>query len=175
MEVDANVLLPSFCRALEDEIQEAQKQKSGHLIVDGRVLDQAPGSYLYAFIAESDFHPLDDSPVEVWIGATFSRGMVSSFDGQTIVLELDEFLGEQVPQATLFSQPWYLLDELRKFLLEQAARSADEESLFDLPLKVLGKMQPSLGYSDAIVEEAIRQVPPSGPVSYTHLTLPTKA
>jgi len=136
-EVTARLLVPAFCRALEGEIQEAQKQKSGHLVVDGRVLDQAPGSYLYSFTAEGDFHPLDDSPVEVRIGASSSKGVVSSFDRQTIVLELEEFLGEQISQATLFSEPWYLLDELRKFLIEQITGYGEKGSLFDLPQSLI--------------------------------------
>jgi len=157
MEVITESLLPSFCRALEDEMQEAKKQTSGYIVNDGRILDQTSGAYLYIFTVDGDFYIPDDSPVEVRIGSSSSQGTISSFDGHSLIIEIGDFIGEEVSQATLIAQPWYLLDELRAFLVQQLVKPIRDQYTFDLPMKILGRVEARLDRYDDIVEEIAKQ------------------
>lgn len=157
MEVITDSLLPGFCKALEDEILEAKKKTSGYIINDGRILDQTSGAYLYVFTADGDFYIPDDSPVKVKVGQSSSEGIISSFDGQTLIIEIVDFIGEKVSQATLIAQPWYLLEELRNFLVQQLVKPRGDQYTFDLPMKTLGRVKARLDRYHDIVEEVVQQ------------------
>lgn len=130
-------LISEFHQALDDEIREARQGKGRqHTLHDGRRIGAHEGTFLYSFNADFEIFLPDDSPVEVRAGSTTVRGFVVSVEGLTIILELQEDLGEEVPRAVMGSEPWYLLEALKERLAD--ALNPETSLNAQLAQKVLG-------------------------------------
>lgn len=126
--MELSSLIAEFHKALDDEIEEARKGRGQqYRLHDGRRLGAHNGKFLYTFFLDVEVHVPDDNPVEVELKQpkeSRTRGSVVAVEGLTIMLELEDDLGEEIPSSVLRSEPWYLLEELKKRLSENLSKGA---------------------------------------------------
>lgn len=117
----------SECKsALDEEIRAAKKTPASRIYLsDGRLLSSRQTSdgskFIYSFSADSEIKFPDDSPIEVKVSGRDISGELVSSAGFDVVIALSADLGKEVPQASLSSTPWFLLDRLKLRLDELLA------------------------------------------------------
>ncbi|NMD72631.1 AAA family ATPase [Bacillus sp. DNRA2] len=85
-------------------------------ISDGKCLRKTDKGATYWFMLASDVFLPDSTPIRVEYKDQKYFGQIISVEGFDIILELDTFFGENIEEATLFSEPWELLVSLSKRL-----------------------------------------------------------
>ncbi|MEW9053059.1 MAG: AAA domain-containing protein [Neobacillus sp.] len=90
------------------------KEQGGTLysIINGKFLyrDAATSVYLFTLVSEV-FFP-DGTPVRIELGSNSVYGEILSVEGFEIELKVESFIGEEIKQAKMYSEPWQLLVEL---------------------------------------------------------------
>ncbi|HMR67207.1 MAG TPA: AAA domain-containing protein [Anaerolineae bacterium] len=119
---------PEFIRAIDDEIQ-ALRTKGGQktYLSDGRYLGVRDGAYIYSFTADTELKFPDETPVDLEYQRRKYEGKILSIDGFDIVLALQDFLGDNIATAILYTEPWFLLEALKERLI--AIRSISNQEL----------------------------------------------
>lgn len=118
----AAALVDSFCAALDLEIEVERKWGGkGYLITDGRLVCEHQGWADYLFLLEAEVTVPDGSPVRVELDHLTAEGHLVSKDGNEVLLELDANIGDQVSQATMYCEPWRLLQALQQRLRDLVA------------------------------------------------------
>ncbi len=110
---------PQFISALNDEI-EALRTKGGQktYLSDGQYLGMRDGAYIYSFTADTELKFPDETPVDLEYQRQRYEGKIVSIDGFDVVLALQQFLGDRIATAILFTEPWFLLEALKERLTE---------------------------------------------------------
>lgn len=112
----ANVeTIHEFVEALKEEIFAAKRSGSGTRarLLDGRLIDQTPGLFIYSFYVENVLALPDDTPVEVVIGERSTKGYVIQIKGLEVIVGIEEKQGDSIPEAILVSNLSYLLEILK--------------------------------------------------------------
>jgi hypothetical protein len=118
----AAALVDRFCAALDLEIEAERKWGGkGYLITDGRLVCEHQGWADYLFLLEAEVTVPDGSPVRVELDDLTIEGHLVSKDGNEVLLQLDANIGDQVSQATMYCEPWRLLQALQQRLRDLAA------------------------------------------------------
>lgn len=108
-----------FKEALRLEIEyQREEGGKGYAVLDGQLLAEGTAGFLYLFRFEFDVALPDDAPVRLEVGPERVKGTVVAADGYEILLELERSIGDCVPEAMLYCEPWELLEALAKRLEE---------------------------------------------------------
>ena len=106
-------------RALQMEIKHLKtKGGSRYTITDGKCLRRHDKGATYWFLLASDVLLPDDAPIRVEYKNLNIPGSILSVEGFDVVLDLERYIGEEVEEAFLYSEPWELLEALMKRLDE---------------------------------------------------------
>jgi len=106
-----------FRAALRDEITAIRKNGGQRThILNGRSLGQRGQDYIYSFSVENELHIPDDTSIDLEYQKQRYEGQVVSTVGFDLILALNAHIGNFVPSATLYTEPWFLLEELQKRL-----------------------------------------------------------
>ena len=73
---------------------------------------------MYAFETEQELYLTDDSPIRVEFNDKLIKGEIISSQGYELVINIYEDIGEHVRTAEFTGEPWELLVELQKRLIE---------------------------------------------------------
>ena len=117
-------LTKELIQSLEEEIDFLKNPKgrgrSGNIvkIFNGRFLREISGLSIYLFNLESFLTALDDSPAKIEIkGYTYSAQVLLT-QGLEVEIGIERSFGSFIPEATLQTDSWYLLELLKKKLQE---------------------------------------------------------
>jgi len=136
-------------RALEDEIRAGQTDPTRAFVVrEGRRVPGAQYGYLYRFTAEAPRHLPPESPVRFTTnGRVDIPGILVAAEQVGVLLQLREDLGDQVPQGTVTSEPWFVYAALRDRLNDVL----EEHSSFpEVTRAILGQQEPLVRPNDNI-------------------------
>lgn len=131
------------CFALSDEIKAMQSSRaSATHLYDGRYLGNSDGLHLYEFPTDFELHLPDECKIKLRLKSSTISGVVLACHKSSIVVGLNELAGEEISSADLLSEPWYLLDAQRDFLL----KACEEGSSRNLTLasRLLGIERPDI-------------------------------
>lgn len=108
-----------FKWALQDEIT-ALRSSGGQktFISDGRHIANREGLNIYSFTADSELRFPDDTRVDVEYKGVKHEGSIVSIAGFDLIIALQDYIGDSIPTAVLYTAPWFLLEELQKRLSE---------------------------------------------------------
>lgn len=124
--------LREFHIALSDEISAAREQGGRKItIADGRYLGSRDRYFLYSFTTDSELKFPDDTPVDLELRGQKIRGYILSVHQFDLILGLEEHIGNEVASARLSTEPWFLLEELKKRLENVAANTSEENALIE--------------------------------------------
>jgi hypothetical protein len=106
------VYLKEWQQALENEILYLKKYGSNkYRVTDGRLLSN-DGTFTYYFdTAFSLKIPVGSSITLVW-GGVKQGGRTLSSEGKGIIVQLEQSLGDLIPDAYIYHDPWELLEQL---------------------------------------------------------------
>jgi hypothetical protein len=111
-------MLSQMDLALVDEINAQSKKPGNHVAVDGELIAEYSGQYLYIFMLQDSWEPQDDTPVKIKLhGAQEIKGLIVTSTGTTITIATDNPLPtEALHKITLADDPTQLLERLREVL-----------------------------------------------------------
>ncbi len=114
--------LTKMIGALGLEIAEIKKRGGSNTVElhGGEARGAAAGSFLYSFVLHEEVHLREDAPVRATVGAEDVGGMVVSLGEGTVVVGLEKDFGPRIPFARLVTDDSFLLEALRKKLIEVA-------------------------------------------------------
>jgi hypothetical protein len=132
--------------AVHDEITRAREDRSRSFeILNGRLICEVEGGYLYVFESESEIGIPADSPVQVAVtGADTVAGSLLGMADFEVTLVLQTPLGQEVPRARLSADPWFILEQLAIRLTECREKP---ELLCGLAAAVIGETKLAPGSS----------------------------
>ncbi len=128
-------ILGEMDTALADEIKaQSTKRSADHVAVDGKLVAEESGRYVYVFSLQDPWEPEDDTPVRVRIsGIPAIRGTIVSSTGTMITVATDSPLPpEGLRRVELVDNATELLERLREALKN------NDEGPAQLGSKVLG-------------------------------------
>ncbi|MBM7655326.1 AAA domain-containing protein [Neobacillus cucumis] len=99
-------------QALQSEIQFLKKFGSNKFLVSNGRLLSTDGSYSYYFETTTSLRIPVGSSVRLEWGSMSQQGRVLSSEGKGVILALEQSFGDLISEATLFHDPWELLDHL---------------------------------------------------------------
>jgi hypothetical protein len=111
-------------QALSEEIDALKnlkgKNKGGNAvnIFNGRFLREISGLNVFVFNLENFLTALDDSPAEIDIAGYRYSAQILLTQGLEVEIGIERFSSNFIPQATLYSNSWYLLELLKKKMEE---------------------------------------------------------
>lgn len=106
-----------FQIALRDEIKAIRKNGGQRTnLLNGRSLGQRGQEHIYSFSMENELHIPDDSRIDLEYQKQRYEGQIISTVGFDLILALNAHIGSFIPSATLYTEPWFLLEELQKRL-----------------------------------------------------------
>ena len=99
-------------KALQNEISYLKKYGSNKFIItNGRFLS-SEGSFTYYFDTAFSLQVPVGASIRVEWGGWKQRGRVLSSEGKGIIIALEQSFGDLISEATLFHDPWELLEQL---------------------------------------------------------------
>lgn len=113
---DQKDLISQFIEALISEIEALKKGRGGSIVTvhDGNFIRQEGPFFVYVFSTESPLVVMDDAPAEVEVGASRFPGQIISVQGSEVAVGIEHDFGQNIPQAKIITNLWYLLEALRK-------------------------------------------------------------
>lgn len=120
MELSLSNLLSEFQEALKQEIDYIKKHGGGKTFTatNGKLLHRAGPHSIYLFDISIFLPSIEDAEVTVAIEKEVAKGTITRLSGFEIELSLDKYFGDIIPQATVSSEPWKLLETLSQRLGE---------------------------------------------------------
>jgi len=109
-------IIDEFIQALDEEIDAIKKGKGGSIVkvFNGRFLREISGLFIYVFNLENFLSVLDDSPAEIEVRGTRHHAQVLLTQGLEVEIGIEHSCGQFIPEATLHTNLWYLLELLKK-------------------------------------------------------------
>ncbi len=99
-------------QALQNEISYLKKfGGSRYIVTNGRLLSKDEHSSYYFDTASSLRVPVGSGIKLEWGGLT-STGRVLSSEGKGVILSIEQYFGDLIPEALLLHDPWELLEQL---------------------------------------------------------------
>ncbi|GAW27522.1 AAA domain-containing protein [Carboxydocella sp. ULO1] len=87
-------------------------------INDGQLLNESNQNYTYLFLLADEISLPDGNPVRIIYKNKTVYGEVVALEGFDIIIEVSDYIGNIVEEAELYSEPWNILEELKKRLKE---------------------------------------------------------
>jgi KaiC/GvpD/RAD55 family RecA-like ATPase len=146
--------IQEFIQALQEEIDALKKGKGGSIVkvFNGRLLRESSGYFIYLFHLENFLAAIDDTPAEIEIDGKKSQCSVMAVHGLDVQIALERDYGQNIAEARLQTNLWFLLESLRKKFEEMKSNPGDRlglsEKLFN-------------GISNIIVQQAAPVFAPS--------------
>ena len=117
MKNNFNKILNECVDALGMEIDELKTTHTrANNIYDGLFIGKEDGLYLYHFKLDEEIYLMDEAPIRVRIKNIEVPGITIYCETFEILLVLEEFIGDEIESAKLYSDPWKLLVELQERL-----------------------------------------------------------
>jgi DNA replication protein DnaC len=134
-------MLGSMDLALSDELKAQSKRPAQHVAINGTLLSEQSGLFIYVFTLCDPWEPQDDTPLKIKINRTQElRGTIVTSTGTTITIAIEEALPvESLNEIALIDDPSQLLERLR-----EALKSSSEE-VSQLGSKTFGLLPFSTG------------------------------
>lgn len=142
-------LFSEFIQALQQEIEVLKKRRGGNTVrlLNGRLLRETGGLWIYHFQMESILAALDDTPGEIEIDGRQYKCQIISVKGLEVHLALEKNFGPQIPEAVIQTNLWFLLELLcKKF--EDAGPSAG--TLFETSRRLFAGRSQTVTGSEAV-------------------------
>jgi hypothetical protein len=121
MAIDDEIMNPikEWQTALHEEVS-FLKSKGGSLytIINGKFLYKDTVSSVYLFTVVSEVFFPDGTPVRLELRTASVYGEIISAEGFEIELKIESYIGEEIKEAKMYSEPWQLLVELSNRLDE---------------------------------------------------------
>ena len=111
-------MLGSMDIALSDELKEQSKRPADHIAINGTLLSEQSGQFIYVFTLCDPWEPQDDTPLKIKINRTQElKGTIVTSTGTTITIATEEVLPpESLHEIALVDDPSQLLERLREAL-----------------------------------------------------------
>ncbi len=108
-----------FNEALDAEKRVLQ-QKGGRRqrLMDGKVICESNGLFLYSFESEAELNVPDDTPITIWFRGEPSSATLHSIVDFTVVIAIHEYWGKEIESIEISAEPWQLLEKLMEHLTE---------------------------------------------------------
>ncbi len=111
---ELNQIFVEIDQALNEEKNEIKKNPTGKIfITNGNYIGEKDRKKIYSFTIDKELFLPIDSPLAIEQKGKSIEGTLVSLDDVTIVLSLDEYIGDTVLSAILKTDPWYLIEKLR--------------------------------------------------------------
>lgn len=122
----ASSIIDEFIQALDEEITAIKKGKGGGIVkvFNGRFLREVSGFFVYVFNLENFLTVLGDSPADIQIRGSQYPAQVLLTQGLEAEIGIEHYCGEFIPEATLQTNLWYLLELLKKKFSEYQSGAA---------------------------------------------------
>ena len=135
-----DILLKEMIKALDDEILYLKKygEVSKFVCKNGVLIKNHEDQYVYEFILENPIIFQEDTPISINYGGQTIIGSIAKIEGVKIIIVINQFIGDKVPEIIVIANPYFLLEKLKEKLLEVKEKS-------DLPFKVLGERKAQIG------------------------------
>lgn len=119
-----------FKWALRDEVI-ALRSSGGQktFIAGGRHIANREGLNIYSFTADSELRFPDDTRVDIEYKGEKHEGVIVSIAGFDLIVALQDYIGDSIPTAILYTAPWFLLEELQKRLAEMENQPSTNDGL----------------------------------------------
>jgi len=112
-------ILSEMDAALADEIKAQSSRKSAeHVAVDGKLLAEESGHYIYSFSLKDSWEPEDDTPISIKVSSAPSlKGTIVTSTGSTITVATEQAIpAEALRQIEMINDSTQLLERLRDVL-----------------------------------------------------------
>jgi len=108
-------IISEFIQALEAEIKALKSGKGGTTtrIFNGRFINKYSDYYIYSFTLNNFLTVFDETPAEIDIRGQHYNALIFRSEGLNIEVGIDNFCGQSIPEATLLTNLWYLLEILK--------------------------------------------------------------
>jgi superfamily I DNA and/or RNA helicase len=127
-------LVSELIQAIDEEIDALKNPKGNNrginsvIVFSGRFLRKISGLNVYVFHIENFLVTLDDSPAEVEIDNRRISAQILLTHNLEVEIGLEQYLGDYIAKATLYTNSWYLWELLKKKLADNTnLRKADFE------------------------------------------------
>jgi molybdopterin-guanine dinucleotide biosynthesis protein len=110
-----SLIISEFIQALEAEIKALKSGKGGTTtrIFNGRFINKYSDYYIYSFTLNNFLTVFDETPAEIDIRGQHYNALIFRSEGLNIEVGIDNFCGQSIPEATLLTNLWYLLEILK--------------------------------------------------------------
>ncbi|HZG72394.1 MAG TPA: AAA domain-containing protein, partial [Chondromyces sp.] len=98
----------------------------------------------------------EGTPIRLQYREDSYKGTVLSFDGRSLMVELEAYLGEEVAEATLFSEPWELLQQLSDRIEDASESDRKRRRIENLLFPVMKDRHPYEKVKNTVHETALR-------------------
>lgn len=115
-ENDKHSIIEEFINALDIEINAIKQGKKGSIVkvFNGERIRQTIDLFIYQFTLENFLIALDDTPAIIEVNGKEYNCDIISVTGQLVQISINQDLGEQIPSATIKTNTWYLLEQLKE-------------------------------------------------------------
>ena len=158
--------LRQFNYGLNDEIT-AIRSSGGQktYVSDGRYLAKRNELYVYSFTADTELHFPDETPIELEYQGKKHAGLIISIGGFDLIIALQDYIGESISTAILYTSPWFLLEELKKRLSELSLRQdANKTLVAQLLAKATQTNPPNIERAQNLLKAVEKQL--GSPINY---------
>ncbi len=158
--------LRQFNYALNDEIT-AIRSSGGQktYVSDGRYLGKRNELYVYSFTADTELHFPDETSIDLEYQGRKQAGLIISIGGFDLIIALQDYIGESIPTAILYTSPWFLLEELKKRLSELSLRQdANKTLVAQLLAKATQTNPPNIERAQNLLKAVEKQL--GSPINY---------
>jgi hypothetical protein len=124
-------MISEFVQALQEEIDALKKGKGGSIVkvFNGRLLRESSGYFIYLFHLENFLAAIDGTPAEIEIDGERSQCSVIAVHGLEVQIALERDYGQNIAEARLQTNLWFLLELLRKKFEELKSNPGDRFGL----------------------------------------------
>jgi broad-specificity NMP kinase/DNA-directed RNA polymerase subunit RPC12/RpoP len=136
--MDKSSLLQEFKEALAQEIEHIKKTggDSKFILRDGSLVNDYGGKFIYEFITDVPIEIDDDTPVNIKYGDKSINGSIISINGLKVLVNLDENIGNKIPEIIIIVSPYYLLEILQERIDDINSKKISFND--DIAMKVFG-------------------------------------
>lgn len=109
-------IISEFVSALDEEIATLKSGKGGNVtkVFDGKYIREVPHGFIYLFHLENFLATVDDSPAEIEIDSQRLPAQILMTQGLEVHICVEKYCGENIAEAKLFTNLWFLLELLKR-------------------------------------------------------------
>ncbi len=141
-----------FIQALQKEIDALKKGKGGSIVkvFNGNFTRESSGFHIYVFHLENFLYAIDDTPAEIEIQGLKYNCQIVTIQGLDVHIGIERNVGYYIPEATIQTNLWFLLEILKKKFEE----FQNDNNLFKKGIEVFN------GSSNEVVSDFIPEYSP---------------